>query len=433
MLHRFRSNTLLSGASVYLLSNLVNAAIPFALLPLLTRVLGPAGYGEVAMFQTLLAALEAVVGLSVAGAVGRKYYDLPADEAELGRFVGSCLQLVLAAALAVLGVVLLFSAPLSQWLGLPAPWLPWAVFTSACAAVTGIRLGLWQVRHQARRFGALQIGQGALNMALSLLLVVVLLQGAGGRIQAQVVAAGLSALLALALLHRDGLLRLRCWRPDFLREALAFGLPLVPHFAGLFLLNAVDRLVIHDELGLAQAGVYMVAVQLGNAMSLVFDALNKAYGPWLFERLKRGDDQDKRLIVRRTYAWFAALLLGAALACVAGPALVRLVAGEKFAAAGLVIGWLALGQAFNGMYFMVTNYVFYARRTGSLALATVGAGLVNVALLLVLVRHFGLQGAAIAFSLSMGLRFLLTWCVAHRHCPMPWRRAVLPGAARAAA
>lgn len=420
MLRRFATNTLLSGAAVYLVSNVVNAAIPFALLPLLTRLLGPAGYGEVAVFQSLLCALEAFVGLSVAGAAGRRFYDGPQAQRELGAFIGSCLQLVLCAGALVLGVVVLLREPLAAALGLRPQWLCWAVLLCVCTAVIGIRLGQWQVRHQARCFGALQIGQGALNMALSLLLVVGLGWGAAGRIEAQLWTAGLFALLALVLLWRDGLLRLAVWRPDDLKQALAFGLPLVPHFAGLFLLNAVDRIVIHAELGLAEAGVYMVAVQMANGMSLVFDALNKAYGPWLFERLQRDDAVEKRRIVRLTYAWFVLVLLGAALALQAGPVLVAWLAGPKFAHAGELIGWLALGQAFSGMYFMVTNYIFFSRRTGALALVTATSGLVNVALLGVLVPTQGLRGAAMAFALSMGLRFLLTWWVAQRRHPMPW-------------
>jgi O-antigen/teichoic acid export membrane protein len=416
------ANTLLSGAAVYLVANVVNAAIPFALLPLLTRVLGPEGYGEVAMFQTLLCALESMVGLSVAGAAGRKYYD--ADGAcaqrELAGFIGACLQLVLCASVLMLGLIQLLREPLAAALGLRPQWMSWAVFACACSAVMGLRLGQWQVRHQARCFGALQVSQGLLNMALSLLLVVGLEQGAGGRIAAQVGTTGLFALLALALLRRDALLRLLVWRPDDLKAALAFGLPLVPHFSGLFLLNAVDRVVIHAELGLAEAGVYMVAVQMANGMGLVFDALNKAYGPWLFERLRRNDAAEKRRIVRLTYAWFVLVLLGAVLALELGPPLVGWLAGPEFAHAGVLIGWLALGQAFNGMYYMVNNYVFYSRRTGALALVTVVSGVVNVALLLALVKPLGLQGAAMAFSLSMGLRFGLTWWVAQRRCPMPW-------------
>ena len=79
-----------------------------------------------------------------------------------------------------------------------------------------------------------------------------------------------------------------------------------------------------------------------------------------------------------------------------------------------------MGQAFMGMYLVMTGYIFYSKRTGLLSLTTITSGLINVALLVVLVRLLGLKGAAIAFSISMGIRFLLTWWVAQRRHPMPW-------------
>ena len=227
------------------------------------------------------------------------------------------------------------------------------------------------------------------------------------------------AAVALFLLYREGLLGF-AWRPAFLREILMFGVPLIPHSFGIFLLSSVDRFVINAGLGLEQVGIYMVAVQFASVMGLVFDAINNAYVPWLFERLKRNQIAEKRQIVHWTYVYCLGLLCVVALAFVIGPPLVVLIAGEKYAAAGNVIGWLALGQAFHGMYLMVTNYIFYSKRTGLLSLSTITAGLINVGLLIILISFVGLKGAAIAFAVSMAIKFLLTWYVAQLRHPMPW-------------
>src|SRR5690606_4354598 len=178
--------------------------------------------------------------------------------------------------------------------------------------------------------------------------------------------------------------------------------------------------VINSELGLAQAGIYMVAVQFAAALALVFDAVNKAYVPWLFERLKRDDVHEKRQIVIFTYGWYALILCGAALAFIIGPSLITFVAGEDYADAGNVIGWLALGQVFGGMYLMVTNYIFFSKRTGLLSLVTIVSGLLNVVLLFAMIGAFGLEGAAYSFCIAMAVRFLLTWWVAQKRHPMPW-------------
>lgn len=372
------------------------------------------------MFQTLLAALSAVTGLSVQGAANRKYYDLDLTREQLRRFIGACLQVLMLSSSVVFLVIMPFHTELARWLGLEPNWVLWAVIASAGSFIVNIRLGQWQVRKQAKPYGILQISQSLFNLLLSLVLVVIMSQGAEGRITAQIWVNTAFAMFALYLLHKDKLLGLTSWSPDYIKEALAFGVPLIPHVAGIFLLNSVDRIVINSQLGLSQAGIYMVAAQLSMVMALVFDAINKAYVPWLFERLKSDIAAEKQKIVKYTYLYFALALLVAALAFAIGPFAVTLIAGNKYAEAGQIIGWLALGQAFNGMYLMITNYIFYSKRTGLLSLASISSGLINVALLLILINFFDLTGAAMALSISMAIRFGLSWWVAQRRHPMPW-------------
>lgn len=407
------------GSSIYFLSNVLNGLVPFALLPILTRYLTPAEYGEVAMFQTWIAALGAITGLSVHGAAERKYYDKDLGKDELRHFVGACLQVLVLSTAFTLCLTFVFRAQLSVLLGLREEWLLWAVCVSATGFVVQIRLGQWLVRKKAVAYGALQISLSLGLMLLSVWLVVVMHWGSQGRILAQIWSATAFLAVSLYFLHSDRLLAFNTqW--SRIREALSFGVPLIPHVAGGFLLTSVDRFVVHAELGLAAAGTYMVAVQLSGAMLLIFDAVNKAYIPWLYERLQRDQMAEKRQIVRYTYIYFGVCLVLAGLGFLCGPIFIRLIAGDEYAAAGEVIGWLALGQSLTGMYFMVTNYIFYSKRTALLSLATITSGLLNVALLLLLIKPLGLVGAAQAFCIAMAIRFLLTWVVAQRRHPMPW-------------
>ena len=415
-----KKSSFVSGVGVYLFSNILNATIPFILLPILTRYLSPTQYGEVAMFQVLLGALGAFVGSIFVGAAGRKYYDSNLDKEELAEFIGSCIQLIAISSIIVFSVLFIFQQQFSEWLSLKPSYVLFAVLVASFSVIINIRLGQWQVQKQAIKYGALQISQSLLNMLLSLMLVVVLLKGAEGRIDAQIIVSTFFLAIALYLLKKDSLLNIFIWRKDYLAEALKFGIPLMPHIAGGFLLTTVDRIVINKEIGLAEAGIYMVAVQLTAAVGIVFDAINKAYVPWLFEQLKSDQLAQKQKIVKLTYAWFILIILGVMLAFVIGPPLVVFIAGDQYTQAGKVVGWLALGQGFQGMYLMVTNYIFYSKRTGLLSIASISSGILNLILLIVLVRIFGLEGASIAFATSMGIRFLLTWWIANKRHPMPW-------------
>lgn len=402
------------------MSNIINAAIPFMLLPILTRYMSPHEYGQVAMFQVLLSMLGAFVGLNCVGAAGRKYYDDNMSSIENKYFIASCLQIIVWSGICVFALIFFMRKYLASLLGLETNWILWAVLASSLVCVTQLRLGQWQVRKNARNYGMMQTFQSSIIVFLSLLLVIVYKEGVFGRIVSQMVGVCVAAIFSLYFLKKDNLFAFFVWNSRHAKEALAFGIPLIPHVAGGFLLISMDRLIIKVELGLADAGIYAVAAQLTMVMMLVFEAINKAYVPWLFEKLKQGHPADKRHIVRYTYAWFGAIMLGVVLAFLLGPSLITIIAGDQYSSAGELVGWLALGQGFVGMYLMVTNYIFYSKRTGLLSLVTISSGLLNVLLLFTFLRIFSLKGAAIAFSAAMGFRFFCTWWVAQRQYPMPW-------------
>lgn len=413
------SVSLAAGSSAYLAANFFTALLSLALLPVLTRHLSPAEYGEAAMFLTVVSLCNGVVGLNGNAASARRHFDnLP--PIEFAALMGACVQIVAASALLLLAFLVHYRQSLSALLGLGTTWLVWAVVVSACAVLVQLIQAQWQVRGAFKAAAVQQISEALVVTLLSLLLVVVFKQGGSGRISAIILTSALFAVLAILLMYRMNLLRVGTWRPQHVRYVLDFGLPLVPHVVAAYVLTAADRIVVTAELGMTQAGIYMLAAHIAQVPALVFDGVNKAYAPWLFQRLESCPPNEKRQIVRYTYAWFSILFLGGWLSFYIGPLAVRFVAGESFDAAGSVIGWLLLGQMFAGMYLMVTNYVFYAKRTGLLAVVTVACALLNVLLLLVLVPDFGIVGAAMAFCLCMGLRFLLTWWIAHRSYPMPW-------------
>ncbi|MEI7342866.1 oligosaccharide flippase family protein [Pectobacterium brasiliense] len=412
--------SLIKNTSIYLTSNILNAAIPFILLPILTRYLTPTEYGQIAMFQILLSALTTFIGVNCTGAANRKYYDDNVDHETLRSFNGSCVQILFFTLIVCLLFSLALGEQLSVFLSIPLSWIIIAIMTSSFTFIATLLLGQWQIRNQAKCFGVFQVSSGIVNMMLSLQLVVFMKQGAAGRIDAQIITSIIIAILSIFLLYKDKLLRLFVWRVEQIKEALYFGIPLIPHNIGFFLLSSVDRFFINKEIGLAEAGIYMVAVQLSMALAIVFDALNKAYVPWLYGKLKENNYQDKVKIVKYTYLYFALLSLFALLAFLIGPVLFVFIVGEKYSEGAELVGWLCLGQIFGGMYLMVTNYIFFSKKNGRLALATIATGIINIMFLIIFIPFFGLVGAAYAFAISKLIQFILTWIVSFYSINMPW-------------
>ena len=427
MINYLRGSKLIRSAGVYTAANLANAAIPFLMLPVLTRVLPPSGYGVIAMYGAVLGIMSAFTGLSADGAVSVRYVDR--EGTDFPRYVGSCLYLLLGSTLATLLVVSLLGAPLSRFTSIPVFWLLMAVPTSACTFLCNVRLGIWIMSHRSVAYGSFQVLQSALNMGLSLLFVLWFRQGYQGRLWGQSAALGLFATLALVSLVRGKLASFSPCR-EYLRDALAFGVPLVPHVIGICLIGLADRFIINQKLGLTEAGIYLVAVQLGMGLSVLSDAFNKAFVPWLYNQLKLDSAEARCQIIRGTWAYFAGALGIAGLVAALSYWIVLFVAGPKYLGAAGALAWQALGQAFLGMYLMVTNYIFYARRTRPLALITFISGGLSLSLTWLLVPLLGISGAGLSFALSMCVRFLLTWTLAQRVCPMPWLSFRAPSAAK---
>ena len=146
-------------------------------------------------------------------------------------------------------------------------------------------------------------------MLLSITFVVILNYGSQGRVYAYVIAIIIAALFAIGFLLKDKILKIFVWRLDYIKQILLFGVPLIPHVLGGFLLSSIDRFVINEKLGLSEAGFYMVAVQISMAFTIIFDAINKAFIPWLFEILISGNEKLKSKIVRYTYLYYIFFLL----------------------------------------------------------------------------------------------------------------------------
>ncbi len=409
----------IKNSSIYLTSNLLNAVIPFLLLPILTRYLTVEEYGQIAIFQMLLSGISTFIGLNTVGAATRKYYD-NVSITTLREFNGSCIQILIISSVVCLFFSYIMIDEISQFLSIPSSWVFIGIIISILTYLVTFLLSQWQIRNEAKNFGMLQVSGSIINMLLSLQFVILLNYGVNGRINAQLLALIITSIIAIIILYRKKLITLFAYQPKKIKEALQFGIPLIPHHIGIFLISAVDRFFINKELGLVQAGIYMVAAQLSSSLAILFDAINKAYVPWLFEKLKKNNTSDKINIVKYTYLYFIFLLVVALITFFIAPTLLVFIAGEKYQESGTIVGWLCLGQIFGGMYLMVTNYIFFSKKTAKLAITTITTGLLNIVLLILFIPLYGLIGAAYAFAISKLCQFILTWFISCNAVKMPW-------------
>lgn len=417
MLKKIFKSALLKNAGIYSITGIINSAIPFFLMPVLTRYMSPSDYGIVAMFSVLLAFVSPFTGLSIHGAIQRQYYEK--EKINLPIYVTNCLLILICSAALVFLIFYLFAEPISKISSFPKRWLWVVVVVSIAQFITLINLTLWQVQLKARIYGTYQIAQTFANVSLSVWLVVGLGMAWQGRIQAILLTMIAFACIGLFLLYKGGWIKL-AFNKKYMRNALHFGVPLVPHALGATMMTMMDRFFITNMVGLSATGLYSVGYQIGMVIGLLGTSVNQAYVPWLFAKLKQNNYDTKKNIVKITYVYFILIISLAFSLSLIAPWFLDFFVGEKFAGSGIYVFWIALAYAFNSMYTMVVNYIFYVEKTYILAGITFSCAALNIPLNYTLIKWNGPVGAAQAHALTLFLFFLLTWILSSRVYKMPW-------------
>lgn len=405
-------------AAIYTISNFAVAGVPFLLLPMLTRALSPDAYGAVAMFTVVVSFFAVGAGLNVHGAVMVRYFD--PEKFCISTYVSTALFILGFTSLVLTLAVVAGSNHLENLTGLPMNWLLLAVCVAACQFIVQLLLTLWQSSKQPAKFAAFRFSHATMDGMVSLLLVVTFALSWEGRLLGISTAWTVSAVAALWFLFRSGWFA-RSVKKDHAVDALRYGVPLVPHAIAGLVLAMTDRFLVTNLLDLTATGIYMVAVQVGLILQIAADAFNKAFAPWLMETLKHNDYSRDKRIVKYTYGYFGLILTVAVVAGFFSEFIIKLLAGEQYESAAEVAKYTLVGNAFVGMYYMVTNYIFYSRRTELLSLMTATVGLITVGLSWYLIQKSGIVGAAQAFMVGQVLMFFGTWFLANRCHPMPWR------------
>jgi O-antigen/teichoic acid export membrane protein len=69
---------------------------------------------------------------------------------------------------------------------------------------------------------------------------------------------------------------------------------------------------------------------------------------------------------------------------------------------------------------MVTNYIFYEKKTYILAWVTFANAVLSVCLNLFLIQKYGAMGAAYTFLITNFSIFVSVWILSNKVYPMPW-------------
>jgi len=409
---------LATTGAAYTASSVLSKLIAVFLLPVYTAYLSPADYGAAEVMLASLIAASIVVRLGVIEAILRFYYlagERPADVVKTG--FASLFWTTTAAAL----IALPFAEPISE-----------ALLSEPDAGLARLAiLGLWQLTlweyvltllrldERARAYFAFTIATVLVTIPVTVALVV------GTDLGASAILLGSFGTGAVFLVQRIWVERHRLGLvvdTGLLRRMVRFGLPTMPAELTLYSLSFIDRIIIVRLAGLAEAGLYALAVKFANGMQVLVRGFQLAFPPLAYSIQ---DDDEARGAYALIVTWFVAICAFAVVGLwLLAPWLVRLLADERYFEANEAIGPLAAGTALYALYLVLVVILGRTGRTEFSFPATFAAVVVNIALNLALVPEYGIVGAGVALVASYVVVVVLMWAIVRRlfYVPYEWRR-----------
>lgn len=177
----------------------------------------------------------------------------------------------------------------------------------------------------------------------------------------------------------------------YIDYSIKYSLPLIPHFLSQIILGQSDRLMIGRMLGAPEAAMYSIAYQISIALNFFTNAVNSAFIPWLFEKLKKNDLQQVRqytkiLIIMMAMLSFVIMLIA--------PEFILLMGGKAYVDAIPVVPIVSASLYFTYVYSLYSNVEMYFEANGGVSVASIGGALLNVVLNAFLIPKFGYIAAA---------------------------------------
>src|SRR5207342_1608862 len=197
------------------------------------------------------------------------------------------------------------------------------------------------------------------------------------------------------------------------------GLPTMPAEVSLYLLNFVDRLIIVRTVGLAEAGLYSLAVKFAQGVNVLVRGFQLAWPPLAYSIRDDGE-------ARRAYATVVTLFVAGCAFVVTGMWLfsrwiVRALAAPEFFDSYEAVGLISTAVTLYAVYMVLVVILGRTGRTEFNLPATLAALAANVVLNLILVPPLGIVGAGLALVASYVVVLALMYVFTQRLFPVPYQ------------
>ncbi|MBQ3644589.1 MAG: oligosaccharide flippase family protein [Candidatus Riflebacteria bacterium] len=392
----------------FLVCSVLQRSISIVTVPVFTRLMTSAEYGQYVVFSSWERLVSVFVSLNLSANVYMR--GLVVYEDNRREFVSSMQGLSFMLLLFWLGIYFAFTDFWNNLFNLPTPLMLFMLAEIWITSVFSFWVSEQRVDYKYKKILIVTLMVSILTPILGIWMVL----NSQDKVLARI---GSSVTLQIFIYLWFFFIHLKngksFFNKQYWRYALLFNIPLIPHYLSTLVLSCSDRIMIANMVDSRSAGIYGFAYSISMVLIFFNLALNTTIEPWLYKKLKT---KDFKSISKIAYSSFS-LIAGVNLILIAfAPEIISIFAPKEYFEAIWIVPPVTMSVYFIYSYTFFSVFEFFFKKTGYITTATIVGAVLNIVLNYIFIQKFGYYAAGYTTLICYIIFVVAHYCFMRKIC-----------------
>jgi len=395
------------------LTNAIISLKGIILLPFLTKYLGIYDYGVWAQIMVTVSLFTPIVTLGLPFSLVR-FLAGEKNKKEIREGIYSVLFLIFAIGLIISLFLIIFSRPVSSFLGSEYDLIIILAFLVLFECLNSVFLNVLRAFQEIKKYSFFIIFQNFGGIGL-VAIAIILNYGLLGAVFSLLIINLIIFLILGGMIIKGAGFEL----PNFsrIKQYLSFGVPTIPGNLGFWVVQSSDRYLIGYFLGITSVGYYAAGYTLGNILMLFLTPLSFLLTPVLSKLYDENKINEVKICLSYSLKYFLMVAIPSVFGLsVLARQLLTILSTTEIASQGhLITILITISILFFGGRVVTSQILALVKKTNISSTIWISAAIVNFGLNFIFIPHFGILGAAITTLIAFTLAFSLTLFYSSRY------------------
>ena len=399
--------------------SLLNMLISLLTTPLITRLVEPSAYGELAVYNIYVNIGMFIFCLGMDQVLVRFFYEH--DEIEYRRaLLFKCWILPAVVLIITGGCGFIFVGTNLIKINGGLQYYFYLFLGVISQVFYRIAVMVLRLQYKSKSYAVVNCLYKAIYVLLAILLILLIKKDELKLLIIATLGATTSSLLISILIER------KLWTPNVTlkttisyKELLKYGMPFIVSLGVSAFYSAIDKLTIKYFCDYSEVGIYASASSIISIFGIIQSAFNSLWTPMAMERYKEAPDDKEFHIKGYNYITVIMCFFGTSL--IVAKDLIVFLLGNNYRQAAFIIPFLTFYPIFYTISeTTVSGINFYKKSYMHLIIAIICC-LINLGGNILLVPFLGAKGASISTGISYFLLFIMRTLIAKKYYPIKYK------------